>query len=226
MFLTGSLPWGLPIRKPVPVTAGCGMLQQLWSFNPFSLLLTALTHGPSSKRGCQLQREGKNKTLYALGQRCQYSLICWNMLSLWRSLAWKPTICNLAAGIAFQFIYSELPWKWQHPSYCSRALRRSPFCLVYSGITAEWCRKDGEQGESLARIVQIGRDVLRPRFNNSVRHTLVSRVKGMPDVKWFTKQKWINMLFWLGIVIGEEILITGFICGKAWQIRFQDSWSI
>lgn len=115
----GSLPWGPAIRGPVPFSAGYGMLQQLWSFNPFSLLLTALIPVPASKRDCQLLREGKNKRNieYALGQRCQYSLLRWNMLSLCRSAARRPTICNLAAGISFWFIYWKPPRKWQHPGY-------------------------------------------------------------------------------------------------------------
>lgn len=97
--------------------------QGLWPFNPFSLLLTALTPVSASKRDCQLEREGRNQRsiVDALGQRCQGSLLSWHVLGLRRSAARRPTICNPAAGISFRFISWKPLRKWQHPGCSSHA---------------------------------------------------------------------------------------------------------
>ena len=162
--------WGdeglLPLQEPslrtriggtVPLTRGYGMLQQLWSFNPFSLLLAALSPVPTSKRDCQLQREGKNKrnVVYALGQRCHYSLLCWNMLSLWRSAARRPTICNLAAGISVRFLCWKPPWKWQHPGYTSHAFTGVLSTCFLVALWQSNAERTENKGRALPRLFKL-----------------------------------------------------------------------
>lgn len=151
--LLRAFPQDLPLRDQCHVLQAVGCCSQLWSFNPVPLLLTALPHVPTSKRDCQLRREGKTKRniVCALGQRCQYSLWCWDMVSPWRSAARRPPVCNLAAGIYFQFICWKPPQKWQHPGDSSRAFMgvlSAWFVVALWSSDAEGTKKQPYQGYS------------------------------------------------------------------------------
>lgn len=89
---SGSLPWGIAIGRPVLLTPGDGMLQQLWSFNSFPSCWQHKPLYPLQREIANCKGKEKINIVYALGQLCQCSLLCWNMLSLWKSAAPRPMV--------------------------------------------------------------------------------------------------------------------------------------
>lgn len=179
--LLGAFPKELPFPDPccspqvMECCSSCGVLILLpscWQHKPLYLLQREIA-------SCK----GKEKInmVYALGQLCQCSVLC-------RSTAPRPTVCNLAAGFPFN---SSI----QNPLGTAKVLA---FQSGFSRVLLTWFtvalwhsdgwRKDGGQGESLARAVQTGNDVLSPGFSITVRHALLRLwVTSSTDVKGFAE---------------------------------------
>lgn len=161
----GLLPPGaFPEESPFPdlccspqvmeCCSSCGVLILLpscWQHKPLYLLRREIA-------SCK----GKEKInmVYALGQLCQCSVLCLNMISLWRSTAPGHTVCKLAAGFPFSSSIQnplEVTAFW---AFWAVMLFLQSFWLGSSWhcgtVMQKGCRTKG----SLARVVQIGNDVL------------------------------------------------------------------
>lgn len=131
---SGSLPQGIAISRPLLLTPGDGMLQQLWCLNFSSLLLTAQTSEPAKREIASCKGKEKINMVYALGQLCQCSVLCAQPLQEHSPKA--HSLYNLTAGFPFSSSIQNLLGTAKVLGIPVR-LFQSPFDLVHSGIVAQ-----------------------------------------------------------------------------------------